>query len=135
MTNPKDYTTPEMSLKLVENGIVLATDMIWMKDQEGRWILTFPINEGADDVAIPAVNFSELWRELPEEIYCGAYYLELQVTKSGGLTLACYGNDNLEQWVGESENINPCDALAELYIWVTEQQYQDYVREHTIDLD
>lgn len=68
-----NYTSLEMSRKLVENGIVLETEKVWAfvpgditkPDSPGKWALIskplYPYKE-----QYPAPNLSELWRELPE---------------------------------------------------------------------
>lgn len=110
--NPNNYTSLEASRHLVEAGIVLETDFVYhyFWEPDNKWILVSvgEILEGD----IPAPSMSELWRELPE--MCGGG--ELHFAKDSRQHYAFYGPIMFPY--GKQSSTNPCDALAELLIWI-----------------
>jgi len=116
--NKDNYCSLEMSQKLVDAGIVLDTDAYWIKVTNSPWMLCD--SKYSADEYYPVPSMGELWRELPEELpnNTRTYYMKLMIEKSDNRTLVCYGNDNMETYVGEYEYINPVGALAELLIFV-----------------
>lgn len=50
--------------------------------------------------------------------------LFLDAWKNGDLFVCCYDNDIDEKWRGAQKHKNPADAVAELLIWVKEQNYE-----------
>jgi hypothetical protein len=110
--NKDNYVTLPVAQRLVAAGIVLETEQYWYISPLGS---VWRIRLGDEltstmklpQFSIPAPSMSELWRELPEgtitlngidrELYC-----------------SCQGSQILH-------NATPCDALAELLIWVKEQ--------------
>jgi hypothetical protein len=120
--NENNYCSLEMSKKLVDAGIVLGTEAHWIKVANSPLMLR-DSRYGADE-HYPAPSMIELWRELPEELpnNTRTYYMKLMIEKSDEMTLACYGNDNMETYIGEYESISPANALAELLIWVKEEK-------------
>jgi hypothetical protein len=120
--NKDNYVTLPVAQRLVAAGIVLETEAVWSPIFDFDLTapgLPVPIKDWEliqkDQItgsiwaakSAPAPSMSELWRELPEgtitlngidrELYC-----------------SCQGSQILH-------NATPCDALAELLIWVKEQ--------------
>jgi hypothetical protein len=126
----RNVGTREACQKLVENGIVLETDFYYVKEKtneadhyelmlkiEGRFIPTqksyytsYSINE-CD--CTPAVQFAEVWRELPN----GTRIIHR------GDKVQVYGEYD---WETMFYSTNPTDALIELLIFVTEQKKDSY---------
>lgn len=106
--NNDNYCSLGMCQKLVEAGIVLETEAVFVELFEGYKLRrkdSFSFRE--EDDYIPAPTMAELWRELPTIPY---------LRKCCGRTEAWY-NDNENVF----SNANPADALAELLILVKEQ--------------
>ena len=121
--NPNNYTSLEASKRLVEAGIVLETEALWVKwyfdtstnmnYSPFEWRLMYRSLTQVDLEYIPAPSMAEVWRELPE----ASAYL--------------HTNRETEAWledegdiVPKSEsfaNINPADALIELLIWARKE--------------
>jgi len=120
--NKLNYASLEASKKLADAGIVLKTDALWRESINGEETQLLIKDQCTYDYGhyIPAPCFAEIWRELPCNIGTRhGYIMMLSVTKSTDRkTFVCYGNDRGEVWEGEHKNINPCDALVELLIWV-----------------
>jgi hypothetical protein len=111
--NKDNYVTLPVAQRLVEKRIMLETDAWWILGFDGKYSLVHCATKVMMSVikerpgSIPAPSMSELWRELPEgtitlngigrELYC-----------------SCQGSQILH-------NVNPCDALAELLIWVRKE--------------
>jgi len=108
--NSNNYCSLEMSKKLVEAGIVLETDKVWRLGADGWKLLSrdWAIKMMSNTYEIiPAPSMSELWAELP--------YGSTAKTRAG-VTYAIDAGGNCE-----FESSNPCDALAELLIWVSKE--------------
>ena len=111
--NTQNYASLEASKRLHDAGIVLETDFVWRLGADGWKLLT---KDWVRDMmsntyeSLPAPSMVEVWRELPDNVDLGRNkginYAGLEL-ESGGYK--------------EFENINPADALAELLIWVKEQ--------------
>jgi hypothetical protein len=125
--NELNYASLEASKKLVENGIMLETDAVWVKwyfdgsilsDRNPyEWRLQYKALTQTDFESIPAPCFTEVWRELPESITKGGTIQYLEMGKTGSKTYAAY--DFADEYVLFD---NPTDALAELLIWVKGQE-------------
>jgi hypothetical protein len=109
--NPLNYATLEASKRLVDAGIVLETDMHWIKCKDGVWVL-MQLGEvgnhakGEIETWIPAPCFTEVWREVEVDGMSNYY-------QDGILMSSC--------WCDDSEcfkSTNPTDALISLLIWV-----------------
>jgi hypothetical protein len=118
--NKDNYVTLPVALRLGLKGIFLDTEKHWeykIYATGGEWHLS------DDKGNVPAPNMSELWRELPEEIpnKNGTFYF-LKLEKQREMTEANYLSKQ-QRWMVPNNpmNPNPCDALAELLIWVKEQ--------------
>jgi len=116
--NPLNYTTLEASKRLMETGVKLETDAVWFESLTG-WIIA-PLSNRYEE-SIPAYSFSTLWRELPESIVVDnttykCKHLTMEKMGQGESTIAYYRPNGLV-----FENINPCDALADLLVWVAER--------------
>ena len=114
--NENNYTSLEMSRKLVEAGIALETGLRWF-EFKGEWHLLRPTTSLLDVCDnVPAPCMAELWRELPT--------FSIVEKRIEGKT---------EAWViGQKRDpsvlyTNPCDALAGLLIWLKRDSY--YFRE------
>jgi hypothetical protein len=125
--NPNNYASLEMSRKLVEAGIVLETD--FCRDLGTNPVKVVPWPEGVEHNHpdfLPAPSMAELWAELPEST--SEYgtkercYLSCQKGVDRTYTSYCYTDGDL---VVEHYDINPCDALAKLLIWVKERDNEE----------
>lgn len=106
--NPNNYASLEASKRLVDAGIVLDTEALWMKDQLGHWILTDePCASWQEHY--PAPSMAEVWRELPyaATIYKGPRYNSAWIE---------HGMDNTEIYKN-----NPTDAMIDLLIWARKE--------------
>jgi hypothetical protein len=125
MINPDNYCTREAAQRLVDAGIVVETDVAWVKPAlTEEWFICsredqsslFPFNR-----FLPALSYTEAWRMLPGWIYAGvpdaasgqkAQY-NLEMTKCGDITWIEYFALS-----PSFENINPTDACIYLKIWL-----------------
>lgn len=119
-----NYCSLEASKRLVDAGIAIKTDMFWMTCANSPWLLR-DNRHGADEY-YPAPTFAEIWVELPAELVNvhKKERLFLDAWKNGDLFVCCYDNDIDEKWRGVQKHKNPADAVAELLIWVKEQNYE-----------
>ena len=119
--NELNYASLEASKKLVDNGIILETDVAW------AWIDQNPKGTVAEEYLrptlylkhflpdtwftciVPAPCFTEVWRELPEQ-NDNEY---LRVFKDEGKTFCGYG-EYADRWC----HVNPTDALIDLLVWL-----------------
>jgi hypothetical protein len=112
--NQDNYCSLEVAQRLVDAGIVLETECFYdlNRGMTGRSLVR--------EDCLPAPCFAELWRELPDKIYRQPSDPELRLsmtqTHVGYIGGKCGGFQILYI------NINPADALADLLIWVKEQQ-------------
>ena len=117
--NELNYASLEAGKRLVEAGIVLETEAVWMHVKGGSWYLrpndNTPIPVEIDDM-IPAPSMAEVWREL----------LDVTITKDSknlgdGISMVwqCPGDN-------PSVNTNPTDALIDLLIWVKQEAAHDF---------
>jgi hypothetical protein len=117
--NQDNYVTQPVAQKLVDAGIVLETDAVWVKWYFGRSILTCrdPFEwrlmykeltlDGSE--TIPAPSFAEIWRELPS----GTRVINRDIKTQVYINYA--DKDDIF-------NTNPADAIAEFLIWVKGQE-------------
>ncbi len=120
--NEANYASLEASKRLVDNGIVLETEVAWFPMPNG-WELLPPDVFKHTSCSVPAPSMAEVWRELPETAlqpcrdtttgYCHEY---LSLQKDGDLTVAGYG-----EYSEIGRNSNPTDALIDLLIWVRKE--------------
>lgn len=105
--NELNYASLEASQRLVAAGIVLKTDSKWAEYdlKLGLFELCPAYRYYFEGKEFPAPSMSELWRELPK----AAWMIKGQF--QGGTT-AIYNDSH------KYSNENPCDALADLLIWV-----------------
>jgi hypothetical protein len=117
--NPNNYCTREASQRLLEAGIVLETDCVWAskKGCASQLIPTEDVGKIGGLTIIPAAQFAEVWRELPESVKWNDMWHHLTVEKLGDET-SCYYRTNGKV----SNNTNPTDALIDLLIWVKAQK-------------
>jgi len=115
--NPNNYTSLELSQRLVAAGIVLETVLYWDKvpvrldDWGGEKHYVLSTKGNLLSIGIPAPSMSELWRELLS--ICSVC---LSGQQDGMTTAWAYsGGRPLSP---DISNTNPCDCLAELLIWV-----------------
>ena len=97
--NKLNYASLEKSKELVDNGIILETDVYWyyklFPEGRGEWILSL------EKTVIPAPSFNDIWSKLPESTYC------------------LKGKNGVIVWKGDTEiftNTNSVDALIDLLI-------------------
>lgn len=112
--NPNNYTSLELSQRLAAAGIVLYnTDFRWATHTGQEWEL-IPSNSQLEGwiTSYPAANLSELWREFSQ--YQVHMFIEMGDTK---VWVEWY-EDSYLKCSPAFTNISPCDALAELLIWV-----------------
>jgi hypothetical protein len=116
--NPKYYGTMLACQALKAAGIVMETEAVHTIPYVGKPYLQYKILIGTEygEQYVLAPNMSELWRELPEEKGIDTCICDLTICKNGDITFAsyCWYQEALIQF----KNTNPCDALAELLIWV-----------------
>jgi hypothetical protein len=134
-----DHASLSASKKLVENGIMLETDAVWVKwyfdgsilsDRNPyEWRLQYKALIQTDFESIPAPCFMEVWRELPEVhktesgIECRLQLDKIRRNDGVVVSSAQYVYGDEDQYVIKFfANINPADALAELLIWVKGQE-------------
>lgn len=128
--NLLNYASLEASKRLVEAGIVLETDAVWVKwysdnypHGEYRLVYKALVQIEEFNEQYPAPSLAEVWRELPETAlqpcrdtttgYCHEY---LSLQKDGDLTVAGYG-----EYSEIGRNSNPTDSLIYLLIWVRKE--------------
>ena len=127
--NPNNYASLEASNRLVEAGIVLETDCIWVKwysdnYPQGEWRLMYKALIQVEEFTeqYPAACFTEVWRELPQGFeYEGeiAYLCTSKSRKMDDTSFAFYGLSDEKAVCGSTmHSINPTDALIDLLIWV-----------------
>ena len=125
--NKLNVASLEASKRLVDNGIVLETDAVWVKwyfdgsilsDRNPyEWRLQYKLQYKAltqtDFESIPAPCFTEVWRELPFQSYIKKL--------DDGSTLVWICNDDADGKYIESNmiaNTNLTDALIDLLVWL-----------------
>jgi hypothetical protein len=129
--NPNNYTSLEVSRKLVEAEIVLETEFWWVHHDPcsrddmavgcyGEWELEDCT--GGSSEYVPAPSMSELWRELPGRL-SDTRLSAMRMSK--GTTVIGYISPKDMCWVCKFDEGNPCDALAELLIWVRKELKDD----------
>ena len=99
--NTQNYASLEASKRLHDAGIVLETDVVWARDENG--VLE----------SCPAPSMAEVWRELPDDIDGH----ELGMGKEDGESYVFY--KSLKDF---PYNTNPTDALIDLLIWVRSER-------------
>jgi hypothetical protein len=118
--NKDNYCSLGMCKKLVEAGIVLETEVVFVKLFEGHKLRmkdSFSFRE--EDDYIPAPSMAELWRELPETLDVVDVmkpHSYIRMTKFQGETVTGYGCQ-----LDVGKRINPSDSLADLLIWVKKE--------------
>jgi hypothetical protein len=124
--NPDNYGTQPACQRLVEKGIVLKTDALWVFYSSGNSKLIYTKDKGptfanSKEFFIPAPSMVEVWRELRR-------------TKRGNLFMAQMTDDNdMRAWMEWTtfdgfgkcspvfENVSSTDVLISLLIWLKEQ--------------
>jgi hypothetical protein len=115
--NPNNYGTREACQRLAAKGIVMETDCVWV-EHLNRVVTKLDYEEHYSGInCIPTVQFTEVWRELPESVKWNDMWHHLTVEKLGDET-SCYYRTNGKV----SNNTNPTDALIDLLIWVKAQK-------------
>ena len=120
--NEANYASLEASKRLVEAGIVLETDALWVKwyfdtstntnYSPYEWRLMHKGLTQDDLESIPAPSMAEVWRELPEGTY---------LHKNTFDTEAAFG---VKEYSIRDES--PTDALIDLLIWVRKEASNDH---------
>jgi hypothetical protein len=136
--NPNNYASLEAAQRLVDAGIMLEkTDCVWiyarhipLKGAGRTWqlfdrrsLMAVEVTEQRPDCMIPAVQFAEVWRELPEEYCLNAP----DPVRYKMLTTSCAGyhsgGKDAGVWIPYSTNV--VDALIDLYIWTVKQKGEE----------
>ena len=132
--NPNNYASLEASKRLVEAGIVLETEALWVKwyfdtstnmnYSPFEWRLMYQSLTQVDLEYIPAPSMAEVWRELPETI--DEYDLTCEKIFNGGMQAGytTYDVSGL-RWKVFPNAANPTDALIDLLIWVRKEASHD----------
>jgi hypothetical protein len=124
--NPLNYATFEASKRLVDAGIVLETEAVWMSEElppfdgSTKTIILWKLYNKKEVIRynfgkvptgmLPAPSMAEVWRELPDHL--DSPLADLVVTKDSlGVTTCFYKVGH------EFESINPADALIDLLIF------------------
>lgn len=121
--NPNNYATLEECQRLKAAGIVLETEFYWCLTHHAAYPKWLFISKDDYPVRykeyIPAPMWTEVWRELPEEI---RYHSNSPVTCSLSMwkedeehVCGYYWHDYI-QHITRSKN--PTDALIDLLIWL-----------------
>jgi len=105
--NKKNYCTLPVSKKLVEAGIVIETDAVWVRFKSG-WQLIKRDSEYIYTDRVPAPTFAEVWKELPEDTW---------IRKCDGKTKIMNEDNSFV-----TDSTNPTDTAALLYIWIKENE-------------
>lgn len=133
--NPLNYASLEASKRLVEAGVMLETEALWVKwyfDSSTNmnyhpyeWRLMYRGLTQDDLKSIPAPSMAEVWRELPDEFSSGGtrYGLQLdKIKRHDGVVVSSaqydYEFEDLRCVHSFKANTNPTDALIDLLIWV-----------------
>jgi hypothetical protein len=128
--NPNNYASLAASKRLVEAGIVLETEALWVKwyfdtstnmnYSPFEWRLMYRSLTQVDLEYIPAPSMAEVWRELPETI--DEYDLTCEKIFNGGMQAGytTYDVSGL-RWKVLLNAANPTDALIDLLIWVRKE--------------
>jgi hypothetical protein len=130
--NPNNYASLEASQRLVEAGVMLETDAVWIADEyppfgaSMKIILKWDIRNKKELIfanfgklpngTVPAPSMAEVWRELPTQgcyftANQGYYYAWMEWTDFDGHGKSCEAK----------ESTNPTDALIDLLIWVRKE--------------
>jgi hypothetical protein len=115
--NKDNYCSLEMSKKLVDAGIMLETDVYWIRIANSPMMLSSLIY--CVDEKYPAPSMAELWREFPETLDVVDVmkpHSYIRMTKFQGETVTGYGCQ-----LDVGKRINPSDSLADLLIWVKKE--------------
>jgi hypothetical protein len=116
--NKDNYCSLEMCKKLVDAGIMLETDVYWIRIANSPMMLSSLIFYCVDE-QYPAPTMAELWRELPETLDVVDVmkpHSYIRMTKFQGETVTGYGCQ-----LDVGKRINPSDSLADLLIWVKKE--------------
>ncbi len=124
--NPNNYATLEASNRLVDAGIVLKTEAMWIPALNGDELLlvhcsTDLMRAFAQERSgsLPAPMFTEVWRELPPgtELHKAHSFTEAfnfaDTENADSIYPPCNSPDN------------PTDALIDLLIWVRKEASND----------
>jgi len=119
--NPNNYASLEASKRLHDAGIVLETDAVWARDENG-WYLRSSFENTDREVleSCPAPSMTEVWRELPATVPDRG--LSMKLRKAGdGKTWGSYFRDGSQIIDSIKADTNPTDALIDLLIWVRKE--------------
>jgi hypothetical protein len=139
--NQDNVGTLEACQRLAKAGIVLETEVFWtiISGRSADDNLTWGLSYGRIKITdVPAVQFTEVWRELPEKIEWEEADLQCGKTVQGE-NYAGYvrrEEDSFEEEIYIIKNANPTDVVIDLLIWVTEQnEYQRFQAESKLAKD
>lgn len=126
--NTNNHGSLEACQRLADAGIVLETDCFHVFGQScvngkppimTRKEVDALLRVSTEVEYILAVQFTEVWRELPEEYSIDNCICDLTICRSTGKTFAsyCWYQEALIQFA----NTNPTDALIDLLIFVRKE--------------
>jgi hypothetical protein len=131
--NPLNHATLEASNRLVDAGIVLETEKVWVQipnlyatNKDGSSPLRWECRDkayGSYSDFIPAPSRTEVWRELPEWTSDEDGWLE--ITKDGEEIDVGYHSKSSHSNPFFTST-NPTDALIDLLIWVRKEKEDEY---------
>ena len=122
--NQDNYCSLEVAQRLVDAGIVLETDAVWVTEPAMNYCELGYVDRmkvWPEYTAYPAPCFAELLQELKKDvIFCGSnLYFSYQLLEQGFYSNSVKFSDDLGRIESPSFiSDNPADALAELLIWV-----------------
>jgi hypothetical protein len=129
--NELNYASLEASKKMVDNGIVLETDAVWVKwyfdsstpynREPYEWRLQYKALIQTDFESISAPCFTEVWMELEKNtIFYGAdLYFSFNLSEFGFYTNSAKFSDGLGRINSPTfMSDNHTDALIDLLVWL-----------------
>ena len=123
--NQDNYCSLEVAQRLVDAGIVLETECFYDLKSELHLNRGMTGNRIAREGCLPAPCFAELLQELKKDVifYGSNLYFSYQLLEQGFYSNSVKFSDDLGRIESPSFiSDNPADALAELIIWVKEQE-------------
>jgi hypothetical protein len=126
--NPLNYGSREACERLHKAGVVVETDFVYFRYGE-KWVIRSKWCAGHDlsiipDLCIPAPTLSEVWRELPQDIYYKTMCCSLMLWKFNKGKFTEVGYWWHDQIIKSFLSENPTDAAIELLIWLKGERHE-----------
>ena len=125
MINQENYCSLNVAQRLVDAGIVLETECFYDLKSELHLNRGMTGKRLVREGCLPAPCFAELLQELKKDVifYGSNLYFSYQLLEQGFYSNSVKFSDDLGRIESPSFiSDNPADALAELIIWVKEQE-------------